>query len=177
MEEWKDIVGFEGLYQVSNMGRVRSFDQYIDGSHGCKRLVKGKILKPCKSGRKANPYYEVFLYKEKKRYRVPLHRLVAKAFIDNTENYPCVNHKDEDPSNNKADNLEWCTHKYNNSYGNRLKIIGDKHKKKVYCVTLNEQYDSIKEASIKTGIERSLIGSVCNHRAHTAKGMVFRFAE
>lgn len=108
MEIWKDIQGYDGLYQVSNIGRVKSLNY--------SRTGKEKILKPCK----ANGYLQVYLYKEGKSKMYKIHRLVAMAFIPNPDNLPCVNHIDEDKSNNCEDNLEWCTVAYNNTYGTRI---------------------------------------------------------
>lgn len=109
-EIWKDIEGYEGLYQVSNLGRVKSF-------RGSTKFGKPKelILKPSliNSG-----YHVVTLYygNQKKR-KFQVHRLVAETFIDNPEHLPCVNHKDENKLNNCVSNLEWCTYQYNNNYG------------------------------------------------------------
>lgn len=117
-EIWKDIAGYEKMYQVSNLGRVRSLDRY--SWNGYKYwLQKGKILKPCqqKSG-----YLNVDLSNgHSKSHKDRVHRLVAQAFISNPNNYPQVNHKDEDKSNNKVENLEWCTAKYNLNYGHHNK--------------------------------------------------------
>lgn len=109
-EEWRSIEGYEGLYEVSSYGRVRSLDRYEINNLGYKRLLKGKILSP---GIKKDGYFIVSL--KNKNFRV--HRLVAQAFIPNPEGLPQVNHKDEDKSNNNVDNLEWCDSKYNNNYG------------------------------------------------------------
>lgn len=114
-EIWKDIEGYNGRYQVSNLGRVRSVDyiEEINNKWGSTTLRKrkGKVLKPCFDG-KGN-YIHVCLNGRSKN----IHRLVAKAFIPNPNQYDEVNHKDEDKTNNKVSNLEWCTHKYNNNYG------------------------------------------------------------
>ena len=117
-EIWKDIKGYEGLYQVSNLGRVRSFDKWVKYHYGV-RLVKGKILSEYNP---PNTYKTVILCdaNSKKKTHRP-HRLVAEAFIPNPNNLPQVNHKDEDKTNNRVDNLEWCTNKYNNNYGSKPK--------------------------------------------------------
>lgn len=108
-EIWKDIEGYEGLYQISNFGRVKSF-QKSSKYHSPKEM----ILKPSliNSG-----YGVVTLYNQNKRQKFQVHRLVASAFIPNLQNLPCVNHKDENKLNNCAENLEWCTYSYNNNYG------------------------------------------------------------
>ena len=110
MEEWRDIKGYEGRYQISSEGRVRSLDRI--GKNGYS--YKGKILKPRPTKRgyiKANLSGKIYA----------VHRLVAQAFIPNPNNYPVVNHKDENPSNNCIENLEWCDVKYNINYGTAKK--------------------------------------------------------
>lgn len=107
IEEWKDVVGFEGFYQVSNLGNVK----------------RKKLLRLSGGGR----YVQVILSKNGKSYGKSVHRLVATAFLPNPDNLPCVNHKDENPKNNCVDNLEWCTYKYNNEYNGRV----DKCKNKI----------------------------------------------
>ena len=110
-EEWRDVIGYEGLYQVSNLGRVKSLPKYSN-SKGYPELRKEKILKPYITGKYRN--YCTVRFIDKKAYKV--HRLVALAFIPNPNNYPIVNHKDENAANNRADNLEWCTNAYNVKY-------------------------------------------------------------
>ena len=116
IEEWRPIEGYEGLYEVSNTGRVRSLDRFIVDSLGHKRFYKGKVLIPVKSNL---GYLFVGLYCNEKNKRYLVHRLVAQAFIENPDNLPEINHKDEDKTNNSVENLEWCTAKYNLSYGTR----------------------------------------------------------
>lgn len=99
--EWKPVLGFEGLYEVSKYGEVRS-------------LITGKILSKCIS----QGYYYVALFKDGKRYNKQVHRLVAEAFLFNDNNYPIVNHKNEIKTSNEYNNLEWCTYSYNNTYNN-----------------------------------------------------------
>ena len=110
IEEWRPVVGYEGLYEVSNTGRVRSVDRYVKTCYGSYRLHKGKVLSP---GIRPDGYLVVSL--QYRMFRV--HRIVAEAFLPNPDNLPQVNHKDEDKSNNRVDNLEWCDSKYNNNYG------------------------------------------------------------
>ena len=108
MEIWKDIEGYEGLYQVSNKGRIKSLNY--------RRTGKERVLSssPTSSG-----YLVVCLYKNKKPKPFLIHRLVAEAFIPNSDNLPEVNHKDENKLNNRVENLEWCDREYNINYGNR----------------------------------------------------------
>lgn len=115
MEIWRDIRGYEGLYQVSNLGQVRSFDREIL-HRGSIFLIKDKLLK---AGISRN-YYQVVLSKNSIRQSIRVHRLVAEAFIDSPNNYNYINHKDENKLNNKANNLEWCTPYYNTHYGNSI---------------------------------------------------------
>lgn len=129
-EVWKDIDGYEGYYKVSNLGRVKSIERKITytNSNGITRQhpVKEMIIaqKTDKHG-----YQKVSLKKEKQRKLCGVHRLVAQAFIDNPDNLPLVNHKDEIRGNNNVLNLEWCTYKYNNNYGNaRAKMAEAKRK-------------------------------------------------
>ena len=100
IEEWRPIVGFEGLYEVSNTGQVRN--------------CRGKLLRP---GLNHNGYLKCVLCKKGKTKTIYIHRLVAQAFLSNPDNLPQVNHKDEDKTNNSVDNLEWCDSKYNVNYG------------------------------------------------------------
>lgn len=106
-EMWKDILGYEGLYQVSNLGDVRSL-KYAGGN-------KVKMLKQAT----VNGYKRVSLVKNGKGKNYLVHRLVAIAFIPNPDNLPIVNHKNEDKTNNNVNNLEWCTQEYNINYGTR----------------------------------------------------------
>lgn len=128
VEEWKDIKGFEGLYQVSNLGRVKSL-KFING---VKQYNREKILfQSTRSG-----YFTVNLCKERKRFSKQIHRLVAEAFIPNYFNKNIVNHKDFDRKNNCVDNLEWVTQKENVCWSrDRMK----KHRIKPMTNT-NERY-------------------------------------
>ena len=100
IEQWKDIPDYEGKYQISNCGRLRS--------------VKNGLMKPMVA---PNGYLIACLWKKNKQKKFIIHRLVAQVFIPNPNNLKEVNHKDEDKTNNNADNLEWCSHKYNMNYG------------------------------------------------------------
>lgn len=103
-EEWRPVRGYEGLYEVSASGKVRS-------------TKRGIILKPCFDGRKQ--YVHVNLWKDGVQKTTNVHRIVAMAFIPNPNGLPEINHIDEDKTNNAASNLEWCDHIYNSRYGSR----------------------------------------------------------
>ena len=120
-EIWKDIKGYEGLYQISNFGRVKSLPKYTY-SKGYPQLRKEKLLKSRLTGRHRN-YLQV-RFNDGTNHKV--HRLVAQMFIPNPNNLPIVNHKDENPSNNRVDNLEWCTNQYNCQYS--AKPLTELHK-------------------------------------------------
>lgn len=122
-EIWKDVDGYDGLYQVSNLGNVRRLSKIItDVSQGGirKRLFKGRILSQIVVN---HGYKSVMLSMNGYVKRYNVHRLVAQAFIPNPDDLPEVNHKDENKQNNRVDNLEWCTGLYNCNYGSRNKKI------------------------------------------------------
>lgn len=125
-EIWKDCKGYEGLYQVSNLGRVWNIklQRYLKGSYDKDGYIRVNLT--AKNGKV-------------KTERV--HRLVALVFLDNPNNYPQVNHKDENKGNNCVDNLEWCDAKYNINYGTRNDRMAKTQSRKIRCVD-----DSIKEA-------------------------------
>lgn len=167
-EIFKDIPGYEGIYQVSNFGNVKSLHNYrINGNHILKsRLKKG--------------YYQVGLRKNNKRKWITIHRLVAITFIENKNNYKYINHKDENKLNNNVENLEWCTMLYNNTYGTRIKKVIDKTGKKVLQFDLDnnfiKEYNSISEAQRQTNIKSiSNISLCCNGKYKQAGGYIWKF--
>ena len=117
MEEvWKDIEGYESKYQASNLGRVKSLERYYKTGRGGIQLLPERILK---QSVKKTGYVCVTLCKNGIHTTYLLHRIIAKLFVPNPNNYPEINHKDENQQNNCADNLEWCNHSYNINYGTR----------------------------------------------------------
>ena len=119
-EVWKTIEEFDD-YEVSNFGRVRSVDRIKIRKNGVPITIKGQIITQVeKCGNSNIPRKSVTITKNGKSYTKLVHRLVAKTFIPNPNNYPQVNHKDENPSNNNVDNLEWCTNYYNHHYGTNI---------------------------------------------------------
>ena len=118
-EVWSDIIGYEGLYQVSNMGRVRSCKRIVTCGFGTK-IMESQIISTQILSRHKDSYKQCYvsLSKDGEGKKFIVARLVAKAFIPNPHNLPQVNHKDEDPTNNHVDNLEWCTCAYNLTYNN-----------------------------------------------------------
>ena len=166
MEEiWKDIKGYEDLYQVSNLGKIKSL--------GNNKSRKEKILKPRKNN-KGYLYMSLSKNNVKKYYLV--HRLVAETFLENPNNYPCVNHKDENPLNNTIYNLEYCTFKYNNTYGTRIERAIKNKSISIYCLERNKCYNSIKQASEELNIKKENIVNNLKSRQKQAKGYTFRYA-
>lgn len=157
VEVYKDIEGYEGLYQVSNLGNVKSF-----------HTGKEKILKPNKN---TDNYLQVDLYKQGKRKQHLVHRLVGKAFIDNPNNYEQINHRDENPLNNNVSNLEYCDCKYNNNYGTRIEKIS----KQVLCVETGVVYASTNEVERRLGFAHSHISKCCNGKRKTCGGYRWQY--
>ena len=179
MEEWKDVKGYEGLYQVSNLGNVRSLDRRVKHSVYGYMNVKGKTLSQHSDGE----YLKVKLSKDGKMKTHKVHRLVATAFIDNPNELPAVNHIDCDKFNNSVDNLEWCTisynmqHAYNNGLCESCREASKQNihkayeacKKPVRCVTTGKEFKSAKEAAdyYKVGDGSNIIGC-CRGRLKSA---------
>ena len=148
-EEWRDILGYEGLYQISNLGRVKSLPK-LSGN----RTLEESIM----AQHECRGYMKVNLYKDKTVKGMLVHRLVAYAFLDNPNEYTQVNHKDENKHNNRVDNLEWCNAKYNMNYGTR----NLRSSKPVYCVTTGEFFNSITDAAKAYDIKNNEdIGRAC----------------
>lgn len=187
-EIWKDIVGFEGKYQISNLGNVRSLNYR---NSGYARNLTPKTN--CKG------YNWVILYNGKIKKPVLIHRLVAKAFIDNPNGYPIINHKDEIKTNNVADNLEWCTLSYNVIYsmerhperymllkGERKKRNFYKIKSKYASVHINQldlngafikQWFNLAELKHVMNYNNTSIKECCIGKRKTAYGYKWEFAD
>ena len=180
-EQWKDIKEFEGLYQISNLGRIRSLG--FDIHH------KGRILKPRLDSR--GFYYLISLHKDKKLYHKLVHRLVAEAFIPNPKKLPCVNHINENKRDNHADNLEWCDYSYNAKYGSaRYKSVRNRTAKGLFNgerqISMYDKdgkfirtFRSCFEAARILGGTRTMIRHACKFydKGHNAYGFYFKFNE
>lgn len=172
-EIWKAIEGYEGRYEVSNYGRVKSLNYHRTG--------KEKVLKPAID---SNGYWRVGLYKNSKRKFFSVHRLVAEAFLPNPQNLPEVNHKDENKANNRVENLEWCTAKYNSNYGTHIqrvikKTTNGKLSKKVLQLDLQgnliKEWASAHEVERKLGMYNTCINACCKGKIKTAYGFIWKY--
>lgn len=157
MEEvWKDIKGYEGLYQISTLGRIKSLGRYVYYSKGnYNRYYPERIL----NGSVNNEgYMRITLSKNKVPTTYLIHRLVSDAFIPNPNNLPCINHKDEDKTNNVVSNLEYCTVAYNNTYNNRHKKIAKKLSIPILQYSLDgkfiREWSGTREAARGIGLEK-----------------------
>lgn len=187
MEQWKPIKGYEGLYQVSNEGRVRSLDRIVavlkNGKFSEKK-IKGKTLKLWV----AQDYLHVTLCKDGKVKAPFVHKLVASAFVNNPKGYKIVNHKDENKLNNRSDNLEWCTTVYNRNYGTgeQRRLIAflassELHNKKhTSVISTNKKngqvtkYNSICDVA-KDGFIATCVVNCCKGRRKSHKGCTWRY--
>lgn len=167
-EIWKDIKNFEGLYQISNYGRVKSLPKKRNSKFNNKEI----ILKQFKN---TNGYFQIDLWKNNKGKHILVHKLVAQTFLKNPNHYPFVNHKDENKLNNCVNNLEWCNAKYNCNYGTRNLRLS----KPVFCIELNKKYKSIKKASEELSIQQAHISGCCKMKKHykTAGGYHWQYVK
>ena len=173
-EIWKDVVGYEGYYQVSNLGNVKSIERTIVCKDGTRKKLKERILKQVSNWR---GYLVVELSTKDKGKIYSIHRLVAQAFIPNPENKPQVNHKDENKNNNCVENLEWCDNWVNSHYGTRNERIANYRKKKINQYDLEgnfiKEWASIKEVKEQLGYSCSAISACVIGRQKTAYGYVW----
>ena len=169
-EEWRPVVGYEGKYEVSNLGNVDAINFHRQGIRMALKKVKLN-----------NGYIRVTLYKNGKPKHHAVHRLVASAFIPNPNNYPCINHKDEDKANNAVSNLEWCTVSYNTNYGTSPRRVSEKNGIPVLQLTIDgkviKRYHAMQEASRITGIHENNISRVCRGMTITASGYKWRYED
>ncbi len=176
-EIWKDVVEYEGLYQVSNLGNVRSLDR-VEQCNGTFRQRKGTYMskKSDKNGYLTVGLRDGFSQKFKK-----VHRLVAEAFIENPKGLPQVNHKDEDKTNNSSDNLEWCDSKYNVQYGTGIQRRSVQKRKCVVQCDLRgavlREFVSVTEAAKSINKETTAISGCCKGIRKTAYGYVWKYKE
>ena len=195
-EVWRPVVGYEGKYEVSNFGRVRSLDRMVPGKFpGMYANVRGKILTEIKN---KSGYLRVNLCNENGAKASFVHRLVAMAFVDGYEKGLEVNHKDENPQNNCASNLEWCTPLYNSNYGKRNARVSASNigRKKHYTndgfrrmvepkekpiigtdkKTGNEMYFRSIAVATRNGFSRAGISHCLSGRQKTHRGYTWRAA-
>ena len=178
-EIWKPVLGYEGAYEVSNLGNVRSVDRYVLGQRGCKRLIRGVPLEKHKNS--TNNYLLVNLSCGRGPKKHLVHRLVALAFIPNPNNLPQINHKDENPHNNSVENLEWCDQYYNNHYGTTRKRIAMTRGFSVIQMDMdgNEiaRYWSAREAARAIGKSQAAISRACTGVYKQAYGYLWKYGD
>lgn len=176
-EIWKDIKDYEGLYQVSNFGRVRSLGNgRTHKTSRIRKLLKNNV-----------GYLVVQLCKDGKVKTYLVHQLVASAFLENPDNLPCVNHKDEVKTNNfvgtpendyKDGNLEWCNREYNNNYGTRTERFTKAMSKKVLQLTksgeLFREWESTRECG-RNGFDSGAVCKCCNGKLKSHKGYIWKY--
>lgn len=168
-EIWKKIDGFDGIYEVSNLGRVRSIDRIDDRNH----FRKGIIMK----SHSVNKGYQQIILGKHREMRV-VHRLVALAFVDGYFEGAQVNHKDENVKNNRADNLEWCTAKYNCNYGRHRERQHERAKKMTiekYALdgTLLCVYGTLNEAAKENNMSTATVHDAVYSKTHISKGYIW----
>lgn len=175
-EYWKPVVGYENLYEVSNLGRIRSFDRWVKSKNGSIRICRGRILKPYTN---KDGYLCVVLSKNNKQKTFRVNRLVAQAFLDNPNNLPQVNHKDENKQNNNVENLEFCDCKYNINFGTAIARRSKTISKAVVQYTLDgtfvREWPSAMDAEREGGFRSECICMCCKGKIKTHKGFIFLY--
>lgn len=174
MALWRDVVGYEGMYIISDEGEVVSLPRKVYGRNKNGEIVAHrveKVLKHHLRGKGNNFYPAVTLTKDGNSKAFSVHRLVAEAFIPNPENFPEVNHKDENPLNCNVDNLEWCDRQYNIEYSKAKRVAQYLDGEKI------AEYKSIVIASKMTGIKRTNINNVLTGWTKTAGGYEWKYCD
>ncbi len=164
-EIWKDVVGFEGIYWVSNLGQIKSVQR--KGSKG--GVMQGHADK--------KGYINVTLRKDGHQYTKKLHRLVAEAFLPNPDNYLEVNHKNEDKSDNRADNLEWCDSTYNQHYGSRTERANLSCGKPIICIETGKIFNGAAWAAREMSLDPSSITKAVKNPNRTCGGYHWKYVE
>ena len=184
IETWKDIIGFEGYYEVSNLGNIRTVERYINYPDGSKHLYKSK---PIKLRPSVYGYNMAWICKDCKKKGLFVHREVAKSFLPNPENKPQVNHINGIKTDNKLENLEWCTQFENMQHSFSVLKRENCRKGKVGCPSTKKKtviqcsldgfvvgiFDSMKKASRDTGIKFNQILICINKKQHSAGGYLW----
>lgn len=176
---WKQIVGYEGYYEVSDAGEVRSVDRFVTSSNGVTRFLNGAPMKLTKSVGKnrKDGYFVVNLRKNHTSWVVPVHILVATAFIPNPDNLPTVNHKDGNKRNNRSSNLEWASYGENNEHA-LVHGLRSPRGNAIDQFTLDGEYiasyRSSMEAERATGCSHGAISHCLNGRTKQAFGFVWK---
>lgn len=176
MEEiWKDIRGYEGYYQVSNTGKIKSLDRLVKWKNNKNRIARGKILSPRKQINYNYIHIAFVLQKDGIPKETNLARTVAKAFIPNPENKPCVNHIDNNPQNNHVSNLEWVTYKENTQHmiksgrNNILRTFSltEKQVKEIFEIKLKNPKFSNQKIGDMFNVSRETARGVLKHKIYT----------
>ena len=172
-EIWKDIEGLGGYYQISSKGRVKSIDRVVMRK-GKPMHIKERILKPYMN----DGYPQYICMYNGVGHDVFAHREVAKAFIPNPNNLPCVNHKDENPSNSCVENLEWCTYGYNLSYNDLAKRKAIDKRLPILQYSKNgefiREWSHAREAAETLGLNKRAIYNCCQGRTKTSGGFIWK---
>ena len=173
-EIWRPIKDYENIYEVSNLGRVRSLERTVIRKNGVTLKVPEKILKP-KARR--DGYLTVNIYKNAVCKNYYIHRVVSTAFLPNPDNKPQVNHLSEEKTDNSVENLEWCTAKENVNYGTGIQRGHEKLGKPILCIELNQIFPSVTDAARQLSLSKGNLGSVLAGRRKSAGGYHFEYVE
>lgn len=191
LEEWRDVANYQGLYKVSSVGRVKSLERIVIRSDGKQQTVSERILK-AETTKKG--YLQVALCKNGKMKAMKVHRLVATAFIPNPNGYKEVNHKDEDKTNNRVENLEWVTASYNINYGTRNERFAKANKEnglyerqaKAFSKAVQQidkesgeviaEFPSVNEVQRQLGFDKGYISACCLGKHKLAYDYLWRYA-